>query len=152
MWYLINCHTDGCDISLTVTLMWYLINCHTDWCGSSLTVMLIGNDWWQVEEDGQLQRATQNEQDHYEMQVRASNIVSLACAPQLRLPPSHQPMYSAAARTAFTPPPPLESPWPQLVYSAALQSPWPWLVYSAACSHPDPNLCTQLPCSHPDPD
>lgn len=28
-----------------------------------------------VEEDGQLQRATQNEQDHYEMQVRASNIV-----------------------------------------------------------------------------
>ncbi|KAL8600835.1 Mediator of RNA polymerase II transcription subunit 22 [Nucella lapillus] len=28
-----------------------------------------------VEEDGQLLRATQNEQDHYEMQVRASNIV-----------------------------------------------------------------------------
>ncbi|KAK7094404.1 mediator of RNA polymerase II transcription subunit 22-like [Littorina saxatilis] len=28
-----------------------------------------------VEEDGQLQRATQNEQDHFEMQVRASNIV-----------------------------------------------------------------------------
>ncbi|XP_076454688.1 mediator of RNA polymerase II transcription subunit 22-like isoform X1 [Babylonia areolata] len=29
----------------------------------------------QVEEDGQLQRSTQNEQDHYEMQVRAANIV-----------------------------------------------------------------------------
>ncbi|XP_076454691.1 mediator of RNA polymerase II transcription subunit 22-like isoform X2 [Babylonia areolata] len=28
-----------------------------------------------VEEDGQLQRSTQNEQDHYEMQVRAANIV-----------------------------------------------------------------------------
>lgn len=28
-----------------------------------------------IEEDGQLLRATQNEQDHYEMQVRSSNIV-----------------------------------------------------------------------------
>ncbi|PVD22339.1 hypothetical protein C0Q70_18149 [Pomacea canaliculata] len=28
-----------------------------------------------VEEDGQLLRATQNEQDHYEMQVRSANIV-----------------------------------------------------------------------------
>ena len=106
--------------------MWYLINCHADWCDSSLTVTLIGNDWRQVEEDGQLQRATQNEQDHYEMQVRASNIVSLACAPQLRLPPSHPPVYSAAARTAFNPP-------------------LPW-------SHPDPSLCPLLPCSHPDRD
>lgn len=31
----------------------------------------------QVEEDGQLLRATQTEQDHYEMQVRASNIVCI---------------------------------------------------------------------------
>ena len=32
--------------------------------------------YFQVEEDGQISRATQAEQDQYEMQVRAANIVS----------------------------------------------------------------------------
>jgi hypothetical protein len=32
---------------------------------------------FQIEEEGQLHRATQNEQDNYEMQVRAANIVSI---------------------------------------------------------------------------
>ena len=31
----------------------------------------------QIEDEGQLQRATQNDQDSYEMQVRAANIVRL---------------------------------------------------------------------------
>lgn len=33
--------------------------------------------WIQIEEETQVSRATQAEQDHYEMHVRAANIVSI---------------------------------------------------------------------------
>ena len=43
-----------------------------------LTTKLSQYDFgWQVEEDSQVNRATQAEQDQYEMQVRAANMVSM---------------------------------------------------------------------------